>query len=78
MELHNEVAKFQNNVAGLKSKNAKLQDMNFAQEIDIKLFRAVSKEVSENLFFNKIQLRTDYPGTLIAYNHSKYPKKLCQ
>ena len=50
MELHNEVVKLQNNVAGLKSKNAKLQDMNFAKEIDIKLFRAVSKEVSENLF----------------------------
>ena len=46
MELYNQVSNLQDKVAGLMSEKAKLQDVNFEQEIEIKHCRALNNEVS--------------------------------
>lgn len=56
--LHNKVAILQNKVASLKSDRAKLQNMNFAQEIDVKLFQKLFMEVSGGHFVKKKKVST--------------------
>ena len=50
-ELYYEVAKLEIKISDLKKEKAKLQDVNFSQEFEIKLNRTLEKEVSGNVFF---------------------------
>ena len=54
-ELHDAVATFQNEIAGLKSEKAKLKDMNEKQKFEIELTGQIINKVSESISLNKVQ-----------------------
>ena len=54
-ELHDAVAIFQNEVAGLKSEKAKLMDANLKQKFEIELTGQMINKVSESISLNKVQ-----------------------
>lgn len=64
--LYYEVAKLEIKISDLKNEKAKLQDLNFSQEFEIKLNRTLEKEVSGN-GWGFFLITTEQIGIVIGY-----------
>ena len=71
-ELHDAVAIFQNEIAGLKSEKAKLKDANLKQKFEIELTGQMINKVSESISLNEREIRNYFINSAKG-RHFQYP-----